>query len=244
MKTVLITGASRGIGRACAKQFAAAGGWRIVITCRNSTDELRETASHLRNYPDTAVLADVGDISDEAYVSSLFSRIGDNGEMPSVLINNAGIDYVGLLQDMTLSDWNRVTGVNLTAAFLTMRAAIPHMVRRHSGSIVNVSSVWGNVGGSCEAAYSASKGGIAALTRAMAKELAPSGILVNAAAFGAIDTRMNDNLSDSEKKDLASEIPLGRMGTEEEAGLLLYDLAVRYPYMTGQIVTMDGGWTV
>ncbi|MDO4620254.1 MAG: SDR family oxidoreductase, partial [Lachnospiraceae bacterium] len=129
------------------------------------------------------------------------------------------------------------------SAFLTMREAIPLMLQKHSGSVVNVSSVWGNVGGACEAAYSASKGGLNTLTKAAAQELAPSGIRVNAAAFGAIDTVMNARLSEEEVLSLTEEIPLGRMGRTDEAAELIYDLAVRYTYITGQIVTMDGGWT-
>lgn len=243
-QTVLITGGSRGIGRACALRFAAAGSWRIVITSRNTDGSLFRAESALRALPDTEVLAVPGDIADEAFVTELFTRTDRAFGAPDCLINNAGVDSSGLLQETPTAEWDRVMNVNLRSAFFTMRAVIPLMLRRHQGSIVNVSSVWGVTGGSFESVYSASKGGLIALTRAMAKELAPSGIRVNAAAFGAIDTQMNDRLSAEEKEALAEEIPLGRMGTAEEAAELLYGLAVRHPYMTGQVVTLDGGWTV
>lgn len=242
-KTVLITGSSRGIGRAAALKFAQEGGCRIVINASQSIDELKKTEEDLLHFPNTEVLMSPGDVSDEAYIKALFLKIEEVFGGLDILINNAGIDYFGLLQDMTVTDWDRIMGVNVRGVFLCTKYAIPLMLKRHSGSIVNISSVWGTKGGSCEAAYSASKGAVIAFTKAMAQELSPSRIRVNALAFGAIDTAMNDRLTEDEKLELNDEIPLGRMGTTAEAAELIYGTAVRHPYLTGQVITLDGGWT-
>lgn len=242
MKTVLITGSSRGIGRAAAIRFAQEGNWNIVINCSHSVDMLSQTKKELERFPSCYVLESVGDVSSEAYVKELYQEVEAKFQGIDVLINNAGIDYFGLLQDMTVSDWDRIMAVNVRGVFLNTKYAIPLMLKKHSGSIVNISSVWGTHGGSCEAAYSASKGAVIAFSKAMAQELAPSRIRVNALAFGAIDTSMNDRLTPEEKQDLADEIPLGRMGTPKEAADLIYGTATQYPYLTGQVITMDGGW--
>ncbi len=236
-KTVLITGGGSGIGRAAALRFAREGIYRVVIAGRHAS-MLEETLALLRDAGAGGAEAFVSDLSSEESVRSLIAAAGS----VDILINNAGTTSAGLLQDMSLEEWERIHAVNLTGAFLTMREVIPKMLRRGGGSIVNVSSVYGNGGGALEAAYSSSKGGINALTKAAARELAPSGIRVNAAAFGAIDTAMNDRLTPAEREALCGEIPLGRMGTPEEAAELIYGIAVLYTYMTGQIVTMDGGW--
>ncbi len=241
-KTVLITGSSRGIGLSAAKRFAKEKNWNIVMTCQHSRDALHEQAEKLRKEGCT-VLESVGDISDPTYVQALFAQIEEKFSTLNVLINNAGIDYFGLLQDMDVEAWDRIMNVNLKSVFLCTKYAIPLMLRQQEGSIVNISSVWGNIGGSCEAAYSASKGGINAFSKAMAQELAPSHIRVNALAFGAIDTSMNARLSDEEKGALCDEIPLCRMGTPAEAADLIYGTAVTYTYLTGQVITLDGGWT-
>ncbi len=244
MPTVLITGSSRGIGLAAARRFASEGHWNIIITCSSTPDALDKAEEALLSYGnETRVLKSVGDISDPAYAAALFQEIREHFGSLDVLVNNAGIDYFGLLQDMAVEDWDRIMNVNLRGAFLTTKYAIPMMLQNGSGSIVNISSVWGTVGGSCEAAYSASKGGMIAFTKAMAQELAPSHIRVNALAFGAIDTAMNARLTSEEKEELALDIPLGRIGTVEEAAELIYGCAVSYTYLTGQVITMDGGWT-
>ena len=160
-----------------------------------------------------------------------------------LLINNAGISHIGLLQDMTDEEWHRVIDTNLTAVFHTCRLAIPLMLRSGTGRILNISSVWGNTGASTEVAYSASKGGLNAFTKALAKELAPSNISVNAIACGYINTAMNAHLTEEEKKDLFSEIPSGRPGTPPEVADLAALIAQAPLYMTGQIITMDGAWT-
>ena len=239
---VLITGASRGIGRATAHTFASHG-YPLILNGFHSPDALEALSRELRGRYHISCEITVGDAGNAAYVQSLFAELTARDTGPEILINNAGTAHIGLFQDMSPEEWQRIINTNLTSCFLFCRSAVPLMLRRGHGSIVNVSSVWGNVGASCEVAYSATKGGINAMTRALAKELAPSHIRCNAAAFGAVDTAMNHFLDPEETAALLEEIPAGRMGTPEEAAALIYDLAVRHPYLTGQVVTMDGGWT-
>lgn len=240
-KTVLVTGASRGIGRAIAIEFAKAG-YQLVITCSKTETALLQLKQELEQNFQAKVFASVGDISDYTYVRQLFTEIEEYFDGVDILINNAGISYVGLLQDMSIDDWNRIVNTNLTAAFSTGKLAIPHMLKQHAGKIINISSVWGNVGASCEVAYSACKGGINSFTKALAKELAPSNIQVNAIACGCIDTQMNACFSDEERAALAEEIPTGRFGRPEEVAALALQLATGNEYLTGQIITLDGGW--
>ena len=226
-KTVLITGASRGIGRAIAVAFAKAG-YNLVITCSKSETELLHLKNDLERDYSVDVLASIGDISDFEYVTQLFSHIEQRFHGVDVLVNNAGISYVCLLTD--------------TSVFSTCKLAIPHMLSRKSGKIINISSVWGNVGASCEVAYSACKGGMNSFTRGLAKELAPSNIQVNAIACGCIDTQMNACFSEEERAALTDEIPAGRFGMPEEVASLVLTLAEGNEYLTGQIITLDGGW--
>lgn len=236
-KTALITGASRGIGRAAAERFAEAG-WNLVLTCDQAIGELNLLAETLEQKHRASCLALRADMGCEADVDRVFQNL----EALDVLINNAGISHVGLLSDMSAEEWRRVMAVNLDSCFYASRAAIPLMLKKHSGRIINVSSVWGAQGASMEVAYSASKGGVNAFTRALAKELAPSGIQVNAVACGVIDTAMNGGLTPEDKKALREEIPADRFGTPEEAGRLIFQLTETPDYLTGQIITMDGGW--
>lgn len=240
-RTVLVTGASRGIGRAIASAFAAEGD-RLIITCSRSEQELLNFKKELEETFHTEVLASVGDISSFEYVEQLFEQITERFGGVDVLINNAGISYIGLLTDMSIDDWNRIVSTNLTSVFSTSRLAIPHMVHKKKGKIINISSVWGIAGASCEVAYSACKGGINSFTKALAKELAPSNIQVNAIACGVIDTQMNACFSEEERAELADEIPAGRFGTPEETAHLAVQLATGNEYLTGQIITLDGGW--
>ncbi len=240
--TVLITGASRGIGQAIAIAFAKAG-YQLVITCSKSENELLSLAEVLTNHYGAEVLTSVGDIGDYEYVTHLFHAIEKRFGRLDVLVNNAGISYVGLLTDMSIDDWNRIVNTNLTSVFSTCKHAVPHMVRQQAGKIINISSVWGNVGASCEVAYSACKGGMNTFTKALAKELAPSGIQVNAIACGCIDTQMNACFSEEDRISLAEEIPTGRFGTPKEVADLVLDLAQKHNYLTGQVITLDGGWT-
>ncbi len=236
MKNILITGASGGIGQAIARQLAGPGN-RLFLGGFRAAGELREFCAGTEN-----CIPLIYDISDDREVGRIFEEISGWCDGPDVLINNAGISYVGLLQDMTIEDWNRVITTNLTSVFSCCRRAIPAMVARKQGRILNISSIWGNRGASCEAAYSASKGGVNALTQALAKELAPSGIRVNAIACGVIDTKMNACFSGEERAALAEEIPAGRFGRPEEVAALVETLINGHDYLTGQIITLDGGF--
>lgn len=239
-KTVLVTGASRGIGHAIALYYAKMG-WNCVITCIHRQQQLMETMLEIEDQQ-VDCLTFVGDAGDYKECERLFGRIHDTFGSVDVVINNAGIAYLGLLQDMTPDDWDRIVRTNLTSVFNCSRLAIPDMVHRKSGRIINISSVWGSRGASCEVAYSATKGAINAFTKALAKELAPSGIQVNAIACGAIDTEMNYILKNEDLIALADEIPMGRLGHAEEVAELAFHLGTETEYLTGQIIGLDGGW--
>lgn len=239
-KTVLITGSSRGIGRAAALRYAKEK-YNIVLNCKNSTARMDEVLLEVSalGAPCLALQADVGKKED---CIRLFSEIEKHFGAPDILINNAGISRIGLLQDMDFDEWELLIRSNLSSVFHCCKLAIPAMVRKQSGHIINISSVWGVCGASCEAAYSASKGGVNALTQALAKELAPSHIQVNAIACGAIDTEMNHFLSPEEHDLLLEEIPAGRMGTPDEVADMIFSLTEAPAYLTGQIIRLDGGW--
>ncbi len=266
----LVTGASRGIGKAIACALAK-DGFDLILTCHSSMDLLQNTAREITDNTGrtvTPVCCDMGNPDD---VRSLFATI----KRLDLLVNNAGIAHIGLLQDMTDAQWRRILDTNLSSCFYTARAAIPLFLAtepidnydnavasscdaagndtdftsscnttcpRVAGRIINISSVWGNVGASCEVAYSATKGGINAMTKALAKELAPSAIPVNAIACGCVDTEMNGHLSPEEKEELEDEIPAGRFVTPDEVAAALVQLVHTPAYLTGQIITMDGGW--
>jgi 3-oxoacyl-[acyl-carrier protein] reductase len=240
-KCVLITGASRGIGAAVAEKFAREG-WNMMLTCIRSGKKLQELASRLHKTWGITCLTYVGDMGKEEDVKECFRLTEQKLGAPDVLVNNAGISHVGLLADLSLEDWERVMRTNATSVFLCSREAVPGMLHRKSGSIINISSVWGCVGASCEAAYSASKGAVNSLTMALAKELAPSGISVNAIACGAMDTDMNACFNEDEKAAIAEEIPAGRFGSPDEAAGLVYSIACQSAYLTGQVIKLDGAW--
>lgn len=241
-KLALVTGASRGIGAAIARVLAE-DGYDLILTCSHTMADLMTLSRELEGSYPVSVKPILCDVSDPGAVRLMFSRIHDL----DVLVNNAGISYVGLLQDMTDADWNKSIGTNLSGCFYTCREAIPLFLKKQEqeevpGRILSISSVWGKVGASCEAAYSASKGGVNALTMALAKELAPSRIPVNAIACGCVDTVMNSHLSPEEKRQLAEEIPAGRFATPAEIADTV-QLLLRAPaYLTGQVLTVDGGW--
>ena len=238
-KHVLITGSSRGIGRTCALAFAEHG-WHVFINCRNSLDQLKETERMILASGGICTMLP-GDVGSPDDVRTMFDKISTLCGGLEVLVNNAGRAYFGLLSDMTDEDWRAVLDTDLSSAFYCCRAAIPYMVSRKSGKIINISSMWGTAGASCEAAYSAAKSGLHGLTRALAKELAPSNIQVNALACGVIDTEMNARLSTEERAALEEEIPAGRYGTPEEAARAVLMLAEAPAYLTGQIIGLDGG---
>ena len=236
-KTALITGASRGIGAAIAGKFAKEG-YDLILVAHKSLDLLKDLSHKLNEKYGISCTYHIGDMCDSALVKSIFTSI----EELDGLVNNAGSSHIGLLQDMTDEEWQRIMATNLDSVFFSCRAAIPLMLKKHSGHIINISSAWGLVGAGTEVAYSASKGGLNSFTKALGKELAPSSISVNAIACGVIDTEMNAFLSDEEKEALIDEIPFGRMGTPEEVAETALLLANSPTYLTGQIIGLDGGW--
>ncbi|MCI6677078.1 MAG: 3-oxoacyl-ACP reductase FabG [Clostridiales bacterium] len=239
-RTVLVTGASRGIGKAIAIKFAKKG-YNVVINCVNRVQLLEQVKREIESYQVKCMMF-VGDVGDAAICEQLFEQIHKQFGLLDVLINNAGISYIGLFQQMKTEDWNRIVQVNLNSVFHCSRLAIEDMLIRKHGKIVNISSVWGITGASCEVAYSATKGAVNAMTRALAKELGPSNIQVNAVACGAIDTEMNHFMSDEELIQLIDEIPMSRLGKAEEVADLVYHLSYKETYLTGQVIALDGGW--
>lgn len=239
MKTAIITGATRGIGLALARQYAA-DGWNLILNGGHDSAALAAAKKELSAL--TNVETVLGSVGEETTAQALARCAMDTFGQIDLLINNAGISHIGLLSDMTTEEWHRIMQTNLDGVFYTSRAVIPHMVHCHSGKILNISSVWGEVGASCEAAYSASKGAVNALTRALAKELAPSHIAVNAISFGVIDTEMNQCFSEEERAALADEIPCGRFATPKEAAAFCRQITDSPEYLTGQVLRFDGGW--
>ena len=216
MKSVIITGATRGIGLALAR-FYADKGYCLMLNGGHNEEALDAVEKELSTK--TQVITCLGSVAEEKTAAAIVQKTLDTFGQIDLLINNAGIAHIGLLSDM-----------------------IPHMVHRHSGKILNVSSVWGEVGASCEAAYSASKGAVNSLTKALAKELAPSHISVNGVSFGVIDTDMNRCFDEEERASLAEEIPYGRFASPEEAAAFCYQITESPEYLTGQIIRFDGGW--
>lgn len=240
-KNVLITGASRGIGRSTAILFAQ-NGYHVFLNCNKSVEELKQVQEEIEKHHPKAVTLVPGNVGNPSDVRSIFREIYSHCDSLDVLINNAGIAHIGLLMDLTDEEWQQIIDTNLSSVFYCCREAVPKMVSKKSGRIINISSMWGTVGASCEAAYSASKSGIHGLTRALAKELAPSGISVNAIACGVIDTVMNAQFDEAERQSLAEEIPAGRFCSPEEIAEVIWQTVNTPAYMTGQIIGVDGGY--
>ena len=240
MSTLLITGASRGIGRALALRCAASGKYsKIILTGGSDAAALEETSRLVSSAGDLLCLSSLGDVGDLSYVRELRRRFGP----VSVLINNAGICRLGLLTDLSPEDWDAVLRTNLTSLYNTCHTYVPDMVSAGAGRILNISSVWGISGASCEVAYSAAKGAVNAFTRALARELAPSHIRVNALAPGIVDTRMNAHLSENETAEILSQIPAGYIVSPEEVAEAALRLLEMPEYVNGEILRMDGCWT-
>ena len=240
MKCAFVSGASRGIGRGIATALAS-NGYALALTCEKNIDLLHDFCHSLEQKYGIMARGYACDMGNPDTVAATVEEIRNTFPSMDVVVNNAGISYVGLITDLNVEDWNRIVSVNLSSLFYTTKAFLPDMVHRKSGAIINISSMWGNVGASCEVAYSATKGGVNAYTKALAKEVAPSGITVNAIACGVIDTDMNGHLDATEKAELMEEIPMGRFGTPEDVGQCVLGI-LSSPYLTGQIIALDGGY--
>ena len=238
--TALVTGASRGIGAATARALARAG-CRVALNYRQG----REDALALERELGPQARAFQADISREEEVAAMLARIEAWQGPVDILVNNAGIALEGLLTDTTVEEWDRVFAVNVRGAFLCARGVLPGMISRRRGRIVNIASMWGQVGASCEVAYSASKAALIGMTRALAKEVAPCGITVNCVAPGVVDTAMMAGYSPADIDDLNRRTPLGRMAAPEEiAGAVLYLAGDAAGYVTGEVLPVTGGFVI
>ena len=239
MKTVLINGGSRGIGAAMVKTFADAG-WCVAFTYKSSEERAKELEKA------TGALAIKADSANEEQVVDAVALAEERLGKIDCLINNAAISSFSVFTDITLDAWNEMLSVNLTGAFLYSRAVIPGMVKRQEGRIINISSMWGITGSSCEVHYSAAKAALIGMTKALAKELGPSGITVNAIAPGVIDTEMNRNsLTDEDLAALIDETPLMRIGKAEEiAASALFLAGEGASFITGEVLSVNGGYVI
>ncbi|WP_446897356.1 elongation factor P 5-aminopentanone reductase [Clostridium sp. LBM24168] len=239
-KVAVVTGASKGIGKSIAVELARCGA-NIVVNYKNSKAEAEDTVSRIKNYGAAAVAIQC-DVSIYENVKKLMEYTVKYMGKIDILVNNAGISYIGLFVDMQEEQWNKMIDIDLKGVFNCTHCALKYMIPRKDGNIVNISSIWGNVGASCETVYSAAKGAVNSFTKSIAKEMAPSNIRINAVAPGVIDTRMNDWLSKEEKDDLMCEIPVGRFGkTEDISRIVAFLCSESSKYVTGQVITVDGG---
>ena len=237
-KVAIITGGSRGIGAATARRFAAAG-YRVAINYNRSEREALKLAEELGG---TAVRADVGDPDQ---VQEMVDNVLDKFCQLDILVCNAGVSETGLISEIDEAHWRRIFAVNVDGMHYCCQAVLPHMIHRKSGSIITVASMWGQVGGSCEVAYSATKGAVIAYTKAASKELGPSNIRLNCVSPGVIDTEMNAHLNREDLAVLADETPLGRLGTPDEVAKAIAFLASdEASFLTGQVLSPNGGLVV
>lgn len=239
-KTAIITGASGSIGSETALALAKEG-YQLLLCGHSSKKNLEETRDRCLMHT-SSCLTICGDIGDSSTAKAIADTALRQFGHIDVLINNAGVSQIGLVTDVTDDQWFHMLNTNLSSAFFLCRQILPAMIHEKTGRILNISSIWGCAGASCEAVYSASKGGLNAFTKALAKELAPSGIAVNAIACGMIDTKMNACLTQEEIESICLEIPIGRMASPEETAAFIALLLKAPVYMTGQIIGFDGGW--
>jgi 3-oxoacyl-[acyl-carrier protein] reductase len=240
-QTVLITGGSRGIGAAIAERFASVG-MNVVIHYMQSHESANETARKCMNHG-AKVLTAMADLRSKEQILRLQEKLDNHGMMPDIIVNNAGVSHYGMLSDVSEELWDDIMSINLKGTFMVTQQFMKPMISQKYGRIINVSSIWGISGASCEVVYSTSKGGINAFTKALAKELAPSAVTVNAVAPGAVDTMMMASFDSQEQTSIANEIPAGRFAHPDEIASLVYFLALpESGYITGQIISPNGGW--
>lgn len=239
-KCALITGASGGIGRAIALRLAA-DGFDIAACYFSDSESAAKLGDELKKLGVKSKLYQA-DVADYKQVENIFADAAEFFGGVSVLVNNAGMAQQKLFTDITENEFDRICAVNFKSVYNCCKFAVPFMVNQKEGKIINVSSMWGVCGASCETVYSATKAAVIGLTKALAKELAPSNVQVNCIAPGAIETKMNANLSPEDKKAFADEIPMGRFGTPEEiAGAVSFLAGKDSAYITAQVITADGG---
>ena len=239
-KVVLITGSSRGIGRAIAEVLAE-DGYAIALNCRKNNRQVEELYSCLQ---EKGVRCGVycGDVANYQGVEAMAQAIRRELGPVTALVNNAGFAQQKLFTELTPEEWRRMLAVHLDGAFNTCRVFLPEMITRHQGAIVNIASMWGETGGSCEVHYSAAKAGLIGLTKALAKEVGPAGIRVNCVSPGVIDTAMLDNLDEKTRLELAEESPLCRLGSPMDvAQAVAFLLSDRAGFITGQVLSPNGG---
>ena len=235
MKNVLITGGSRGIGAECVNLFTK-NGYRVFLNYKKSTAKAQKISEK------TGAIPVQCDISNAAEVEKMYAFIHDNYGSIDILVNNAAISQIKLFTDISEEDWDNIFNTNVKGMFFVTKAFVGDMISRKSGKIINISSMWGVTGGSCEVHYSASKAAVIGFTKALASELGLSGITVNCVAPGVIDTDMNKHLTDEDMDALKNEIPLGRIGTPEDAAkVILFLASEKSDYITGQVINVNGG---
>ncbi len=239
-KVALVTGASRGIGRAIAQKLADMG-YAVAVCYRTGAQQATALVDQLRAQGGVAA-AFCCDVADATAVNAMVDAVTQQLGEITVLVNNAGIAQQKLFTDLSDADWQRMMGVHLDGAFYTCRAVLPSMLRRHEGVIVNISSMWGQVGGSCEVHYSAAKAGVIGLTKALAKEVGPSGVRVNCVAPGVIRTEMMQGFDEDTLHSLAEGAPLMRLGTPQDiANVVAFLVSDESSFMTGQVIASNGG---
>ena len=237
MKVAIVTGASRGIGREIAKELSQQG---IKVIANYNKSEEQAKALQKEN-PDIDIFK--ADVSNREEVKKMVNSTLEKYKKIDVLINNAGISENKLFTDVTDEDWNKIINNNLYSAFCITQEVLPNMIHNKNGCIINISSVWGMVGASCESIYAISKAGIDAMTKSLSKELGPSNIRINSIAPGIIDTDMNKNLTTNDIKQIKEEIPLGKIGKAADVAKCVKWL-IEDEYTTGQIISLNGGWII
>lgn len=241
MKTVIVTGGSRGIGAAIVKELAKKD-YNMILNYNNSEKQAKQIQKELLE-KNIKIEIFKADVSKRADVKKLIKFTLEKFDTIDVLVNNAGIDQVKMFMDITDEDWNKMIQTNLNSVFYCTQEILPTMIHNKNGNIINISSIWGITGASCEVHYSVAKAGIDGMTKALAKELGPSNIRVNSIAPGAILTDMNSGYTNEEIKDMESQIPLGRLGNSIEIAKCVNWL-IEDNYTTGQIISPNGGWVI